>query len=287
MNPAFALAEIVWILNGRNDSAFLNFFNSRLPEYAGRGPTYHGAYGHRLRTPGSLDQLRRASAALRARPDTRQVVLQIWNSRLDLPRRDGAPVAKDIPCNICSMLKVREGVLEWMQIIRSNDVFLGLPHNIVQFTTLQEVIAGWIGVKPGAYHQLSDSLHAYVQDLRSLQGGPKVTHRCRNEDALALPERESLRVFRELARRVDKLTTGLLKERSLRRLAEWPTVPLGYQNMVRVLVAEAARRRPLQTVADDIMTDCSNPVYVALWNNWLARLRRGKPASGRCGDGEG
>src|SRR5689334_4831544 len=48
MNPAFAIAEVIWMMRGRNDSAFLNFFNKDLPKYAGGGPTYHGAYGFRL-----------------------------------------------------------------------------------------------------------------------------------------------------------------------------------------------------------------------------------------------
>src|SRR5271166_6936261 len=30
MNPAFALAEVIWIVCGRNDSRFLNYFNPRL-----------------------------------------------------------------------------------------------------------------------------------------------------------------------------------------------------------------------------------------------------------------
>src|SRR5438105_846561 len=48
LNPAFALAEIVWILAGRNDSSFLNYFNSKLPQFSGTDKSYHGAYGHRL-----------------------------------------------------------------------------------------------------------------------------------------------------------------------------------------------------------------------------------------------
>ena len=60
INVAFALAEVVWIMAGRNDSAFLNYINRGLPKDCGTGPTYHGAYGHRLRKRVSLDQLDRA-----------------------------------------------------------------------------------------------------------------------------------------------------------------------------------------------------------------------------------
>lgn len=149
LSVAFAVVEVIGILNGRRDSAYLNFFNPILPKYAGIGAEYHGAYGFRLRSNVGFDQLERASNALKANGDGRQVVLQIWDAMLDFPSDGGAPVANDIPCNICSMLKVRNGRLEWSQIMRSNDIFLGLPHNFVQFMSLQEVLAGWIGIEPG------------------------------------------------------------------------------------------------------------------------------------------
>ncbi|MGH9905438.1 MAG: thymidylate synthase, partial [Pyrinomonadaceae bacterium] len=145
INPAFAIAEAIWIISGRNDSAFLNYFNSQLPKYAGDGETYHGAYGYRLRHNLQIDQLDRAYQTLKGKPNSRQVVLQIWDGRIDLPTSSGVEASTDVPCNLMSILKVRNGKLEWMQIMRSNDVYRGLPYNIVQFTTLQEVLAGWLG----------------------------------------------------------------------------------------------------------------------------------------------
>src|SRR5688572_20081702 len=150
INVAFALAEVVWIISGRNDSKFINYFNRSLPKFAGGGSEYHGAYGHRLRCHWGVDQLERAYSILRSRPDSRQVVLQIWDGKVDLPASDGEEVGPDVPCNSMAMLKVREGRLEWMQILRSNDAFMGLPYNLVQFTTLQEVMSGWLGVEVGS-----------------------------------------------------------------------------------------------------------------------------------------
>ena len=61
----------------------------------------------------------------------------------------GNPSAEDIPCNLSSLLKIRKNQLEWMQINRSNDIYRGLPYNIVQFTTLQELMASWLGIEVG------------------------------------------------------------------------------------------------------------------------------------------
>src|ERR1019366_9727869 len=64
ISVAFAIVEVIGIMNGRRDSAYLNFFNPRLPELAGHGSEYHGAYGHRIRVNLGFDQLDRAFKAL-------------------------------------------------------------------------------------------------------------------------------------------------------------------------------------------------------------------------------
>jgi len=169
LNVAFALAEVVWIVNGRRDLAFLKFWNTKLPGYVGSEPKLHGAYGYRLRRHLELDQLERAYQALANESDTRQVVLQIWDSRIDIPNPNGKPASKDIPCNVVSMPKIRAGRLEWLQIVRSNDLFLGVPYNLVQFTSLHEIMAGWLGVEVGTYNQISDSLHIYDSDEEKIR----------------------------------------------------------------------------------------------------------------------
>ncbi len=204
LNPAFAIAEIIWILNGRKDSAFLNYWNSQLPKYAGNGKEYHGAYGFRLRHHFGIDQLERAYLALRHNPDGRQVVLQIWDPINDLPDKSGSPVNKDIPCNIVSLLKVRSGRLEWMQIIRSNDLFRGVPYNFIQFTSIQEILAGWLGVELGSYNQISDSLHLYNNDSKIMNISSLITVE-RNIDSLCLPKDESDAVFHKLNSNFDSI----------------------------------------------------------------------------------
>ena len=149
MNPAFAIAEVFSILGGSNDAKFLNFWNPALPKFAGYTSEYYGAYGFRLRKTFGFDQIEGAFQVLANNPRSRQVILQIWDPASDFPNLNGDPRANDIPCNICSLLKVRDGKLDWLQIMRSNDVFRGTPYNFVQFTTLQEVMAGWLGIDVG------------------------------------------------------------------------------------------------------------------------------------------
>jgi thymidylate synthase len=271
MNPAFAIAEVVWIIAGRNDSAFINHWNPALPRFAGTGTTYHGAYGHRLRRSLAIDQLQHAYGTLRANPDSRQVVLQIWDSSRDLPFEDGQPRDPDIPCNICSMLKIREGRLDWVQVLRSNDLFLGVPHNIVQFTTLQEVLAGWLGVELGSYHQMSDSLHIYERDADQVRQRVQPT-KIRNSDTLMLPKPQADSVWGEIEDRMSRLVGHPdMTQRRWVELTSALNIPQPFVNLWAIVAADDARRRGWMDYAEDVMSQCTNPLLNEAWKGWLSR----------------
>lgn len=169
MSISFALAELIWILNGSNIAKIINYWNPTLSRYAGHDDNYHGAYGYRIRYNFGVDQLEKAYSVLYNKPESRQTVMLIWDPQKDLPQDNGNPNSEDIPCNICSMLKVRNNKLEWTQIMRSNDAFLGLPYNFIQFTSMQEILAGWLGLDVGTYNHYSDSLHLYTQNYNSME----------------------------------------------------------------------------------------------------------------------
>lgn len=270
INPAFAIAEVVWIVSGRRDSAFLNYWNPKLPQFAGSGSKYHGAYGFRLRKQFGLDQLDRAYRALSANPDSRQVVLQIWDARVDFPTNEGSPASQDIPCNICSFAKIRDNKLEWTQILRSNDLFLGVPHNFVQFTSLQELLAGWLGVEMGSYRHLSDCLHIYVRDRDNVCNSEQLAAE-KNSDSLRFSKEDSDKLFREIARRMERMTGAWVTQGRLRSLVQANSFPEALQNWLLVLASDCARRRRWIELSYEFMADCSNPALKQLWDNWLAR----------------
>lgn len=270
INPAFAIAEVVWILSGRHDSAFLNYWNPKLPQFAGTGKTYHGAYGFRLRKHFGIDQLERAYYALLNNPDTRQVVLQIWDASNDFPLTNGRPADSDIPCNVCSFAKIRGGKLEWTQILRSNDLFLGVPHNFVQFTSLQEILAAWLNVEVGAYRHISDCLHIYARDHQDVRNSVQISAE-QNNDFLKFTKSDSDVLFREMSKRMDCITSALLTQRKLRNLANSCDFPKELHNWFLLVAADCARRRKWINLSYELMSGCSNPALKQLWDRWLAR----------------
>lgn len=162
-NPFFQFFESLWIIAGREDVGFLTLFNKNMFNYSDDGERYYGAYGFRLRNidedGDDFDQISLAIARLKANPDDRQVVLTI--RRQD----DLWYTGKDTPCNLMVACKIRDNKLNIHVFNRSNDLIWGMMGtNVVQFSMLQEYMAGKIGCKVGTYHQTTDSMHVYVNE---------------------------------------------------------------------------------------------------------------------------
>lgn len=154
LNPAFAVAEFLWILSG-SDDPWIFLFNSRLKRYTDGG-RLQGAYGPRMRNwHGRVDQLDQARQRLVEDPDSRQAVIQLFD-----PDRDYRGY-RDVPCTLGYRFFIRDSKLHMHTTMRSQDLWLGLPYDLFVATLLQELMAGWLDVDLGGYHHFVDSLHVY------------------------------------------------------------------------------------------------------------------------------
>ena len=271
LNPAFALVEVFWIVAGRKDAVFPTYWNPALSRYCGKSADFHGAYGYRLRKHFGVDQLDRVYRALSETPDSRQCVLQIWDPVADLPNTDGTPAAADIPCNVVILPKIRHGKLEWMQVVRSNDIFLGTPYNFVQFTSIQEMLSGWLGVLPGGYHQLSDSLHVYTRDVEAVRSSLYPVDASPNTDSFALDRPTWENVVPQVVDRLERLTGRDLSPAQFEVCAFRNDLPRAYENAILVAAADAARRRHWHDLAATCIGRCTNSLLVQLWSRWHIR----------------
>lgn len=261
------------MLGGRADAAFLTAWNSQLPKFVGPHPVLHGAYGARLRRWFGIDQLASAYDALHHNRATRQVVLQIWSAYDDLPVDQGKPRSRDVPCNICASLKVRGGRLHWLQVMRSNDLVRGLPYNFVQFTMLQEVMAGWLDVEVGEYTHVADSLHVYNSDLEVAMHSKREDGDY-NADSLAVPKVEFDLILPKMIESIAACADPEIRVTDLCALNRTVSVPESYRNLLMVVAAESARRRRWHDDAESIIRCCTNPTLVQLWRNWNDRFQR-------------
>lgn len=150
------LGETLWYLAKTNRLDFIKYYLSHYGQYSDDQMTVHGAYGPRLfKMRGRVNQIDNVIDLLRRRPSTRQAVIQLFNAE------DILKPHKDIPCTCILQFVIRRKKLHMMTYMRSNDAFLGLPHDVFAFTFLQEIVARSIGVDLGSYQHSVGSLHLY------------------------------------------------------------------------------------------------------------------------------
>lgn len=167
-NPTFHLMESLWMLAGRNDTAFVQQFNSNIASYSDDGTSFNAAYGFRWANHFGYDQLAKAVEMLKANPDDRRVVISMWDGFQDL-----GSTSKDIPCNTQIMLRAQKGVvnpntqlqeytLDMTTVNRSNDMIWGLcGANFVHLTFLHEWLAAALDMYVGKWNHLSNNAHIY------------------------------------------------------------------------------------------------------------------------------
>lgn len=156
------LGELLWYLSASNDLKFIQHYIGGYGKYSDDGKTVFGAYGPRIFGEGDKAQIHRVIALLRARPDSRQAVIQVFD------RRDLLERHKDVPCTCTLQFMLRENRLQLLAMMRSNDAWLGLPHDIFCFTMIQELVARSLGVELGDYKHFVGSLHLYVCDIEKV-----------------------------------------------------------------------------------------------------------------------
>ena len=159
-NPVFHLVEALWMLAGQSDVMPLLPFNSNMGNYAEDDGVIHGAYGNRWRNRFGVNQVAKAIDMLTADPQSRRVVIAMWDGHEDL----GAD-KKDIPCNTHIYLDRRGERLNMTVCCRSNDIIWGAyGANVVHFSILQELVARAVGVPVGVYRQMSNNFHLYSEN---------------------------------------------------------------------------------------------------------------------------
>lgn len=163
-NVAAQIVETMWVLSGRNDVGGLVHYLPRAADFSDDGMTWRAGYGPRLRNYHGVDQLGYIVDTLRANPSSRQAVCTIWD-----PTVDTSP-GKDIACNNWLTFSCRNGRLDLMVGIRSNDAMWGWSGiNAFEWSVLLEVVAGMCGQEVGQLHFAVTSFHLYEQHWKKAQ----------------------------------------------------------------------------------------------------------------------
>lgn len=152
------LGELLWYLSGTNELSFIEYYIPKYRQWSDDGTSLNGAYGPRIFSPHGSSQFQTIADIIRTKRDSRQAVIQVLSGS-DLERQ-----TKDVPCTCTLQFMKRGGKLHMLTSMRSNDAFIGLPHDVFAFTMIQEIMARTVSCELGTYHHVVGSLHLYRSD---------------------------------------------------------------------------------------------------------------------------
>lgn len=156
----YAIGELLWYASGNNNLDAIRNYTKNWDRMSDDGETVNSNYGWCIQNKYGFDQMEYVIKKLVDDPNTRQAVIHIKEPN----ERD----SKDVNCTVCLQFFIREGKLHMTTYMRSNDIWLGFPYDIFQFTCMQIYLAMKIGVDIGTYTHLTGSLHLYKRDYEKV-----------------------------------------------------------------------------------------------------------------------
>lgn len=162
----YAIGELLWY-NSRNITAeSISPFSKFWTKIAEPDGTVNSNYGYCIHDKFGFDQWEMVKELLKNNPTSRQAILHIKEARnvVDNP-------TKDLNCTIALQFLLRNGKLDMITTMRSNDIWLGLPYDVFNFTCMQIQMAMELNVEIGKYYHNVGSLHLYKKDVEKLAKG--------------------------------------------------------------------------------------------------------------------
>lgn len=151
-----AIGELLWYLSKSNRLDFMEYYLPNVyTDESDDGMTVRSGYGERLFDHNGNNQIHNVITLLREKPTSRRAVIQLFDAS------DLSSDFNSIPCTCTLQFIVRNDKLNLLVNMRSNDAYLGLPHDVFAFTMLQEIVARSIGIDIGIYKHCAGSLHLY------------------------------------------------------------------------------------------------------------------------------
>lgn len=162
ISPSYLFGELLWYFNGDNSLEFISQFSSYWKRLSDDGKTCNSAYGYLIQTAYGFNQIDKVIKILKEDPNSRRakININVPNANVD--------TTKDEPCTMSLHFMVRKNKLDCTAVMRSNDIWFGLPYDVAFFTELQKMIASKLNVGYGEYTHFAISLHMYERDEEAL-----------------------------------------------------------------------------------------------------------------------
>lgn len=157
--PHIAAAETAWQFLGTTCPDFILEHAPKLWEKFVEDGELKAAYGYRWRENFGRDQIELALEALAADPTNRQIYISSWDPATDGLGQPNQP--KNIPCPVGFTVNVVDNQVHMSVFIRSSDIFVGLPYDVMSYALTLDAIASSLNKAPGSLHITMAHAHLY------------------------------------------------------------------------------------------------------------------------------
>lgn len=158
----YAIGELLWYNSKSRYCKTIEPFSKFWNKVSDDGITINSNYGYCIHDKFDFDQWEMAKQLLQEK-NSRRVVIHIKEARNLIHNP-----TKDVNCTIALQFILRNGKLDLITTMRSNDIWLGLPYDVFNFTCMQIQMAMELNVQIGTYYHNAGSLHMYKRDINKI-----------------------------------------------------------------------------------------------------------------------
>lgn len=175
----YMVGELLWYLSGQNTLKSIQNITHAWDRMSDDGETVNSNYGWCIQNKFGFNQWEYVRELLKKDPGTRQAIIHIKSAEDHIKNP-----SKDVNCTVSLQFFIRskkppvhsrkeaiyrteyEPKLHMTVYMRSNDLWMGFPNDVFQFTAMQILMAMELGVGVGTYTHHAGSLHLYERDYK-------------------------------------------------------------------------------------------------------------------------
>lgn len=160
LSMRYAIGEMLWYMSANPSLRAIQHYTKAWDRMSDDGKTVNSNYGYIIQEAFDFDQYEYCKQLLIKDKNSRQAVIHI-----KVPTNTIKNPTNDLNCTVCLQFLIREGKLYCTTYMRSNDLWLGFPYDVFQFTCLQIRMAMELDLDIGTYTHIAGSLHLYERDF--------------------------------------------------------------------------------------------------------------------------
>lgn len=161
LSMKYAVGEMLWYMSANNNLSEIQKYTKNWDRMSDDGKTVNSNYGYCIRKKFGFNQWQTVIDELKVNPSSRRAVIHIKDASKK------SFFSKDMNCTVYLQFLIRDNKLNMYVSMRSNDIWLGFPYDVFQFTCMQILMSMELGIEVGEYVHSVGSLHLYQRNLPS------------------------------------------------------------------------------------------------------------------------